>query len=120
MITSKLTVTHDLEFRGTLQRFLTQIMPLTHPTGVNLLGKFNDTNTTGISTQKEVRESQTSISDEYAGPSQSDERVRTSSQQQFSVSEFKSYRNFWSLQKYLNNPFLVSRLAVTHAITIDI
>lgn len=84
-------------------------MPLTHPTGVNLLGKFNDTNTTGISTQQEVRESQTSVSDEYVGLSQSDEKYRTSSQQQFSVGEFKAYKNFWSLQKYLNNPYLVSK-----------
>lgn len=47
---SKLTVTHDLQLRGALQRFLAQVMPLTHLTGVNLNGKFNDTNTTAVET----------------------------------------------------------------------
>ena len=33
VIMSKLTVTHDLQFRGTLQRFLARCLPLTHPSG---------------------------------------------------------------------------------------
>ena len=32
-IMSKLTVTHDLQFRGTLQRFLARSLPLTHRSG---------------------------------------------------------------------------------------
>ena len=32
-IMSKLTVTHDLQFRGTLQRFLAKSLPLTHKSG---------------------------------------------------------------------------------------
>jgi hypothetical protein len=79
---SKLTVTHDLAFRGTLQRFLAQTMPLTHMTGVNLLGKFNDTNTTSIETQIELLKS-------------------------FNTSEYKTYKNFWSIQKYINTPFII-------------
>ena len=35
LIMSKLTVTHDLQFRGTLLRFLARTLPLTHPSGKN-------------------------------------------------------------------------------------
>ena len=55
----KLTITHDLQFRGALQRFLAKIMPLTHVTGVNLLGKFNDTNPTSVETFAEIRQTPT-------------------------------------------------------------
>lgn len=84
---SKLTVTHDLQFRGTLQRFLAQIMPLTHMTGVNLNGKLNDTNTTSIETQSDLRAAEPQLA--------------------LNSSEFKAYRNFWSIQKYLNNPIMI-------------
>jgi len=68
-----------------------------------------------------VRESQNSVvSDDYTGFSQGEDKMRTSSQQQFSVGEFKAYRNFWSLQKYLNNPFLVSKLEQAQTIFVDI
>ena len=53
----RLTVTHDLDFRGTLQRFLTKVTPLTHGSGVNLRGALNETNTTSVETEKEVRDS---------------------------------------------------------------
>ena len=36
-IMSKLTVTHDLQFRGTLQRFLAKSLPLTHLSGKQAL-----------------------------------------------------------------------------------
>lgn len=94
---SKLTVTHDLQFRGTLQRFLAKIMPLTHMTGVNFIGKFNDQNTTSIETQNEIKEQTTN---ERRSSSKESTTVNTS--------EFKVYKHFWSIQKYLNNPFLVS------------
>lgn len=34
---TKLTVTHDLQFRGILLRFLARTLPLTHPSGKNQL-----------------------------------------------------------------------------------
>jgi len=94
---SKLTITHDLQFRGTLQRFLAEIMPLTHMTGVNFIGKFNDQNTTSIETQNEIKEKTTN---ERRSSSKESTTVNTS--------ELKVYKHFWSIQKYLNNPFLVS------------
>lgn len=68
-------------------------MPLTHVTGVNLIGKFNDTNTTSVETLAEIRDS---LSKKEAGKAT------------VSASDYRNYRNFWSIQKYFNNPFLVS------------
>ena len=86
---SKLTVTHDLQFRGALQKFLAQTIPPTHPTGVNLNSKFNEANTTSIETQPELL-------------------LASNSKSVVNSGEYKCYKNFWSLQKYLNNPFAVS------------
>ena len=83
---SKLTVTHDLQFRGTLQRFLAEIMPLTHMTGVNFIGKFNDQNTTSIETQNEIKEK---TSNEHRSSSKESTTVNTS--------ELKVYKHFWSI-----------------------
>jgi hypothetical protein len=47
-IMNKLTVTHDLKFRGTIQMFLAKTLPLTHRSGVNLRGFLNTSNTTSI------------------------------------------------------------------------
>jgi hypothetical protein len=45
---SKLTVTHDLKFRGTIQMFLAKTLPLTHRSGCNIRGFLNTTNATSI------------------------------------------------------------------------
>jgi hypothetical protein len=47
-IMNKLTVTHDLKFRGTIQMFLAKTLPLTHRSGVNLRGFLNTQNTTTL------------------------------------------------------------------------
>jgi hypothetical protein len=54
---------------------------MTHSSGVNLRGALNDTNTTSVETDMEIRDSG------HYGSQTSDH--------QFSGSEFKVYRNFW-------------------------
>jgi len=44
----KLTVTHDLQLRGALLRFVARTLPLTHPSGCNKSGNYNKTNMTAI------------------------------------------------------------------------
>lgn len=50
LIMSKLTVTHDLNFRGELANLLAKKLPLTHESGLNQHGQFNVDNTTIIET----------------------------------------------------------------------
>ena len=75
IIMSKLTVTHDLNFRGTLQRFLARTLPLTHRSGLNLRGHFNANNSTLIESLSEVREAKAAMTS----------------------SDYKNYRNFWTI-----------------------
>lgn len=77
-IMSKLTVTHDLQFRGTIQMFLAKTLPLTHRSGCNVRGFLNTSNTTHI--------------DDSVDPSTDDGGF---------------YLKFWTLQKFLNNPVLL-------------
>ena len=42
----KLSVTHDTEFRGRIQKRIASVFPLTHPSGLNKLGNFNVKNIT--------------------------------------------------------------------------
>ena len=56
-IIQRLTVTHDLVFRGSLQRFMTKVTPLTHGSGVNMRGALNEANTTSVETEAEARDS---------------------------------------------------------------
>lgn len=50
IIMTKLTVTHDLQLRGTLLRFVARTLPLTHPSGCNKMSHFNTANVTSIET----------------------------------------------------------------------
>jgi len=69
-IMEKLTVTHDLHFRGILRKFLANTLPLSHQSGLNIRGEFNNNSTT------------------------LDPITSENSQKQ----EGRIYRNFWNLQ----------------------
>ena len=76
----KLTVTHDLHFRGQLRKFLANTLPLSHRSGCNLLGMFNKTVTTLDPAADEDNKHQ----------------------------QGRIYRNFWNLQKQFADPLSVS------------
>jgi THO complex subunit 1 len=77
-ILKKLSQTHDTQFRGRIQLLISCIFPISERSGVNVNGGYN----TGNQTTIEAKSSQ---------PSQ----------------EYDFYHNFWTLQKYISNPFLV-------------
>lgn len=88
MIMRKLSATHDTEFRGRVQKLIASVFPLTHPSGLNKPGNFNTKNLTSFENIEEIKEQRHSLGQD--------------------VSDSRLYRNFWSLQKYLSNPFNVS------------
>ncbi|TNV82285.1 hypothetical protein FGO68_gene5609 [Halteria grandinella] len=87
IIMRKLSVTHDTEFRGRVQKLIASVFPLTHPSGLNRAGNFNIKNATQFETLEEIKEQRERIKQEQGGMDQ------------------KLYRTFWNLQKYLSNPF---------------
>jgi uracil-DNA glycosylase len=52
----KLSVTHDTEFRGRVQKLIASVFPLTHPSGLNRAGNFNTKNITQFETLEEIKE----------------------------------------------------------------
>lgn len=55
-IMRKLSLTHDIGFRGKIQKLIASVFPLTHPSGLNRLGNFNTKNQTSFETLEEVKE----------------------------------------------------------------
>lgn len=90
IIMRKLSVTHDTEFRGRVQKLIASVFPLTHASGLNRTGNFNTKNITQFETLEEIKEQRERIRQEQGGMDQ------------------KLYRTFWNLQKYLSNPYNVS------------
>jgi len=111
-IMCKLTVTHDLQFRGTLQRFLARCLPLTHPSGCNKRAYFNTSNTTSIESQADVKKL-----NDYLDLSRTKsttesleldiKKVSSDSESKDLPISHKIYRNFWGVQKYMNNPIQI-------------
>lgn len=73
LIMSKLTVTHDLNFRGELANMLAKKLPLTHESGLNQHGSFNVENTTIIESNVEPSKAKGETSD------------------------YRNYRSFWNI-----------------------
>lgn len=92
----KLSVTHDTGFRGKVQKMIASVFPLAHPSGLNRFGHLNTKNQTLYEGEEEVK--------------QEIENSNNKHQQLGSISEYKIYKNFWALQKYLTNPFNVSEI----------
>lgn len=107
MVMKKLSITHDTRFRGRVQTLIAAAFPLTHPSGtdeligsliinntsilgLNKSGQFNTKNTTSYESLEELKED---IS-KSKGVAQ--------------ISDYKLYKNFWNLQNYLSNPFIVN------------
>lgn len=56
IIMRKLSVTHDTEFRGRVQKLIASVFPLTHPSGLNKVGNFNVKNVTQFESLEEIKE----------------------------------------------------------------
>ena len=78
-ILKKLSQTNDTQFRGRIQLLISYIFPISERSGVNVNGGYNASNQTTI-----------------------EPKASNTSQQ-----EYDFYHNFWTLQKYVANPFLV-------------
>lgn len=79
-IMKKLSISRDIQFKGKIQSLLSSILPLNHKSGLNVSGRFSlQRNNFRIESREEI------------GP-----RV--------TEAEYKVYKNFWSLQKYLVHP----------------
>lgn len=116
---SKLTVTHDLQFRGTLHTFLARSLPLTHRSGCNLRGYFNTLNTTSIESQTEAKKLnenreytpvsrvQSMLTSTHPTVEEEEEKKEGEiliDEGKEVDDEYRVYKAFWSIQKYLNNP----------------
>lgn len=55
-IMRKLSATHDTGFRGKVQKLIASVFPLTHPSGLNRIGKLNIKNQTIYQSLEEVKE----------------------------------------------------------------
>ena len=76
-ILKRLSRTHELEMRGKIHIFLTKLLPICHRSG----------------TQKKTAEREFSFKESH-----------DDSNHQKNDIPFTLYKNFWSLQKYLNHP----------------
>jgi uncharacterized protein (DUF2461 family) len=56
IVMRKLSVTHDTEFRGRVQKLIASVFPLTHPSGLNRVGNFNFKNITQFDSLDEIKE----------------------------------------------------------------
>jgi hypothetical protein len=55
-VIKKLSVTHDTQFRGKVQSFITAAFPLTHPSGLNRSGLYNTSNKTICESIEEIKQ----------------------------------------------------------------
>ena len=85
-ILKKLSITNDTSFRGRVQMFITAVFPLSEKSGVNLKGTLNTQNVTLIDGAPTANAPATEF-------------------------DFPFYRNFWLLQRLIENPFLVPECA---------
>jgi len=74
----KLSITHATGFRGKIQKFIASVFPLSHPACTNRMGALNIKNLTNFEEAKEPESN-----------------------------DYKEYKNFWLLQRFISNPFNV-------------
>lgn len=92
-ILNKLSCTYHTEFIGRIHKLIANVFPLSHKSGVNLKGTFNDKITIDTSEDAEME-----LESNILLGSQDKETPKLS---------FEFYKNFWLLQKYISDPFQV-------------
>lgn len=90
----KLSSTNDTEFIGRVHKLIANTFPLSHRSGVNFKGLYNDRTTSVIEEDIEMKEE-----------NQGHLLVNEISKASMLSNDF--FNNFWLLQKYISDPFQV-------------
>lgn len=95
-ILNKLSSTSHTNFIGRIHKLIANVFPLSHRSGVNFKGIYNERIVIDPEDQDTIMETQDQAS--YGG----DEKEEATTKLTYSF-----YKNFWLLQKYFSDPFQV-------------
>lgn len=95
-ILNKLSRTSHTNFIGRIHKLIANVFPLSHRSGVNFKGIYNERITIETEDQDTAMETEDKIS--FLG----DDKIENTG-----ALDYEFYKNFWLLQKYFSDPFQV-------------